>query len=628
MVLARSAHFGLDFLDPAHYQGRRGELAGGERDARAMEQLARSAGYQTQLFLTPAATCEAFARVLSDAVTQMISGDFLLITLSGHGSQVPDVGGDEQDQLDEAQCLYNGLWLDDQTDMYLRQFQPGVQVLFCFDTCHSGDGIRALGAWDPEIRVMPRSDSREVYLANKPYYDLVSRLSGERSLRAGPIVANVIELAACTSKQIAWGDAANGGQFTSALLRTWQQGRFRGNYSTFLTAIRAAISTERPQTPVIDSYGQTVSNFLAQMPFTPGVLVSQPASSTTPQSPQIPWGIPSSIRQTQARDLALQNAFRATFAALNPDEGRAAGPQPRDPTPGIPTITRELSSLAASSRSNGDMGSLISSLGDAGIGDDGRVRWVPPDGLSPTIRAYFQASVEELNNYIDIGTVRVDDSGGNLSLVSQPIFPNGTFVTDRNNSATLYRVNNGRRELMSRDDFVGLTLSQDDVTQLDTAMLTSIPLIAPSSRALGRPVDAHLYSDMRAGHLLESWAHLEGTTLTTRTITQARTWFGGWTAGVRFDLYDGSGQLLTLEPIRYRYGQDGTAFGSGYRDDTETAQVSQTIADATESILISHYWDPKRPLVDTLIEVGTVIWWVIQEIRKSQEQGQEVNAGS
>jgi len=181
---------------------------------------------------------------------------------------------------------------------------------------------------------------------------------------------------------------------------------------------------------------------------------------------------------------------------------------------------------------------------------------------------------------------------------------------------------------MFAGDFAGLALTQGDVLQLDTATLTSIPISAPTSRAIGRPVDAYLYSDLRVGHLLESWAHLEGTTLTSRTITQARTWFGGWTAGVRFDLYNSSGQLLTLEPIRYRYGQDGTAFSPGRRDDTETAQVPQDIADATESILISHYWDPKRSIVDTLIQAGTLIWWVIQQIAEAQRQGEEVSAGA
>lgn len=112
-----------------------------------------------------------------------------------------------------------------------------------------------------------------------------------------------------------------------------------------------------------------------------------------------------------------------------------------------------------------------------------------------------------------------------------------------------------------------------------------------------------------------------------RTLTETVTWFGGYTGGVRVDLYDASGNLIQYDPIRYRYGVDGRAFGSGSRDDTETRQLPQNIADPADLILITHYWDPKVDLVARTIELGGLIWDVIKALLDAQKQGEPINAG-
>ena len=41
-------------------------------------------------------------------------GDLFFLTYSGHGGQVPDVTGDEDDKQDETWCLYDGQLIDDE----------------------------------------------------------------------------------------------------------------------------------------------------------------------------------------------------------------------------------------------------------------------------------------------------------------------------------------------------------------------------------------------------------------------------------------------------------------------------------------------------------------------------------
>jgi len=70
-------------------------------------------------------------------------GDLLFMHYSGHGTQVPDEDGDEQDQKDE--CLVpcdfrsGGYITDDMlVTHYLKHLPKGVICSFIFDCCHSG----------------------------------------------------------------------------------------------------------------------------------------------------------------------------------------------------------------------------------------------------------------------------------------------------------------------------------------------------------------------------------------------------------------------------------------------------------------------------------------------------------
>lgn len=94
-------------------------------------------------------------------LTTMVNGakagkySYLVFSLSSHGTQVPDVSGDEPDHADEAFCPHdlaekNGQWdpnyviNDDELYNLFTQLPSSVLLEVYLDTCHSGTGLRAI----------------------------------------------------------------------------------------------------------------------------------------------------------------------------------------------------------------------------------------------------------------------------------------------------------------------------------------------------------------------------------------------------------------------------------------------------------------------------------------------------
>lgn len=206
--------------------------------------------------------------------------------------------------------------------------------------------------------------------------------------------------------------------------------------------------------------------------------------------------------------------------------------------------------------------------------------------------------------------------------------PDRSYVATTGNGNALFLIENGRRQRIYPNDVERLQITQNDILQVDPLALSYFPPAGTGQRAIGRNLQFYHPSDLHSGHDMQSWAWLEGTTLTTRTVTRTHTWFGGYTGGVQFVLYDVNGRRIQHNEIRYRYGVDGRAFGSGTQDKPESEQLPQIVADAANTILITHYWDPKVDLVAAAIQTAEFVWEVIQTIWDWYQQGQNVNAGS
>lgn len=285
---AISLHVGLNLLDPAHYSGWDGALAGCENDAIAMERLARGQGFETRVLLTEAATRQAVIDEIMRAADALHPGDMFLFTMAGHGGRIPDWNGDEEDDgtgtaMDETLCLFDSQLVDDELYLLWSRFREGVRILYVGDTCHSGTPIR-FNPFAPPVpdastaepgmrpRCMPQSVEFRTWRQNFDEYR--SRSAGyagiDEQVLLNPldrvVTAEVMGLGACQDHQYAM-DGPEHGVFTAALLKVWDQGRYRGDYHDLRNRIEREIASPS-QIPSLDTRLQTGSGFARQQPFT------------------------------------------------------------------------------------------------------------------------------------------------------------------------------------------------------------------------------------------------------------------------------------------------------------------------------------------------------------------------
>jgi hypothetical protein len=209
---------------------------------------------------------------LDKAAQTLVSGDYFLLSFSGHGGQVDDVTGDEDDKLDETWCLYDGQLIDDETYLALSRFATGVRIFVLTDSCHSGTSVRAAppipghAPIGPRPRQMPTAIARRTYAAHQAFYDklqrniaktvagraasadpdavLASLTIAPNSTRLTGIVsrfkASVVLISGCQDNQTSM-DGEHNGAFTEQLLKVWNGGKFKGNHRLFHSRIRAGL---------------------------------------------------------------------------------------------------------------------------------------------------------------------------------------------------------------------------------------------------------------------------------------------------------------------------------------------------------------------------------------------------
>lgn len=276
-----AVNIGLNQVDPIHYQGWNGQLAACEFDATDMNKLAKSKGYDAHLFLTKDATAGAVIAAITGAAKQLKQGDIFFLSYSGHGGQVPDRNGDEEDNLDETWVLYDRQLVDDELYAMWSQFAAGVRIVVLSDSCHSGTAVRVAMyeelASSPQImtralmpmptrpvfRALPEDVEKKTYLKNKDLYDTIQQKnpSGDNST----VNASILLISGCQDNQLS-ADGDRNGLFTQTLLKVWNAGHYRGNYRLFHRKIQQLMPPW--QSPNLFLTGASDLRFPAQRPFT------------------------------------------------------------------------------------------------------------------------------------------------------------------------------------------------------------------------------------------------------------------------------------------------------------------------------------------------------------------------
>ena len=286
---AISLHIGLNAVSADAYGGWDGPLAACEFDATDMAAIAKAKDMKPTLLLTKKATRANVLAGMRAAAKSLKAGDLFFMSYSGHGGQVPDVSGDEDDKQDETWCLFDGQLIDDELYFELSKFGDGVRVLVLSDSCHSGTVTRAplvpVTIPGQRPKLMPASVAMRTYREHQAFYDKlqldVAKAAGKAAVDPDTALANVsasgrlaaivksfkptvVLISGCQDNQTSM-DGDHNGAFTEQLLRVWSQGGFTGNYGSFHARIRAALPPT--QSPNLFALGKA-GTFLAQTPFT------------------------------------------------------------------------------------------------------------------------------------------------------------------------------------------------------------------------------------------------------------------------------------------------------------------------------------------------------------------------
>jgi hypothetical protein len=283
MARGISINIGLNRVDPDHYGGPM-LLEGCEFDARDMADIARAVGFEPPtLLLSPQATTTAVTQAIGSAARQLQAGDILLLTYSGHGSQVTDKNLDENDGKDETWCLFDRQLVDDELFGLWSEFQAGVRILVFSDSCHSGTvaqfrrGIALLSEnrrakeeygerENPELRIkaLSKEVADKIFRKHRKEYEQIQRdfPLGNRAT----VNASVLLISACQDWELSL-DGARNSVFTAALRSVWDNGNFQGNYIKFHEEIYRR-TKDQAQQPNYLKVGVPSAAFEMQKPFT------------------------------------------------------------------------------------------------------------------------------------------------------------------------------------------------------------------------------------------------------------------------------------------------------------------------------------------------------------------------
>jgi hypothetical protein len=212
-------------------------LGGCVNDAQAWAAAFTGLGFDTpRMLLDRQATRAAIVRELETLVRGSRPGDVIVFQYAGHGTQVPDLDGDEAggDSAgeDEALCPWDfasgDMLVDDDMRAIFGRLPDGVNLTCFFDCCHSGTITRmAVGGAAPAVA--PGRRARFVRASRQVIDNFIAKrqAGGTRGLRArapsSEDAMREVVFSACLSREVALENDGHG-DFTRRALQVLAQG--------------------------------------------------------------------------------------------------------------------------------------------------------------------------------------------------------------------------------------------------------------------------------------------------------------------------------------------------------------------------------------------------------------------
>lgn len=235
-----SLHIGVNEVDASKYEKEAKPLASCLNDANAMANIASQKKYtKINILENKTATIEKFVFFMKQYAEELEAGDIFLLSFSGHGMQMETIDPEEEeDDMDEGWCFYDGFVRDKYLFQLWKLFKKGVRIIIVSDSCYSGD----------VFRFTPPHLFQKIITMNKDK----------------EIEASCLLMAASEEKNITVGNETHG-LFTENLLNVWESGQFIESYETLFTEI--SMFSPNRYIPVIQPFGNIDIPIMAQSPF-------------------------------------------------------------------------------------------------------------------------------------------------------------------------------------------------------------------------------------------------------------------------------------------------------------------------------------------------------------------------
>lgn len=165
------------------YKDRTWGTVHGDKDVPLVKNMLTVCGYKDIVTLANKDATKAGIISAFDGLSKRCKkGDIVYIHFSGHGQQITDVNGDEEDGLDEAWIPYDAKYaysesykgekhlIDDEIAKWLSVIKGKIgsagKILLVVDACHSGDSDR--GSEDEEEYIRGASDDFVIPMERTP----------------------------------------------------------------------------------------------------------------------------------------------------------------------------------------------------------------------------------------------------------------------------------------------------------------------------------------------------------------------------------------------------------------------------------------------------------------------------
>lgn len=237
-------------------------LAGCVNDARLWRETFHALGFDVStLLLDEQATHSAIMHEIDRLIRESQHGDVVAIQFAGHGTQLPDLDGDEaggdSPGLDEALCpfdfAYGHFVIDDDLAAVFDRIPEGVGVTVFTDCCHSGTitrlalGVPSTGTPARNVKARFVTATPEMTAAHAAFR---ATLGARRSAVAGGVYEQAREVlfCACRSQEVAL-ESDGQGHFTGHATRLLRVGIEGLTNSEFQTRVREAFGPNASQNP-------------------------------------------------------------------------------------------------------------------------------------------------------------------------------------------------------------------------------------------------------------------------------------------------------------------------------------------------------------------------------------------